>query len=119
MADARAHFQTACAGDLVDVEHVVAVAHAEVDRIERLFGERLEMLPRHRGKRHLFERDGAEFDQLRAEQIAALHLAQIARLDETADEPVGGAAGRAERGAEGTQIAHAGGGGFENREAAQ
>ena len=82
MTDARAHFEAARAGNLVDVEHVVAVAHAEVDRVVRVFGERFEMRTRDGRERHLFERDRAEFDQLRAEQIAALHLAQIARLHE-------------------------------------
>ncbi|VXC41788.1 hypothetical protein BURKHO8Y_210520 [Burkholderia sp. 8Y] len=87
--------------------------------VVRMLRERLKMRTRHRRERHLFERDGAELDQLRPEQIAALHLPQIARLHERTHEPVRGAARRAERRAERPQIACAVGGGFENREAAQ
>ena len=54
-----------------------------------------------------------------SDKPATLNLAQIARLNEAADEAMRGAAGRAERRAEGAQIAHAGGGGFEDRETAQ
>ena len=84
-----------------------------------VLGERFEMRTGDGRERHLFERDRAELDQLRAEQIAALHLPQVARLHERADEAVSGAARRSERGAECAQVAGAVRGGFEDRESAQ
>lgn len=77
------------------------------------------MRARDRRERHLLERDRAKLDQLRAEQIAALHLAQIARLHEAADETVRRAARRAERGADRAHVARAARDRLENREPAQ
>jgi len=115
----RAHFEAARAGNLVDIKHVVAVAHAEVNGVVRVFGKHLQMRTRYRGERHLFERDGAEFDQLGAEQITAADLAKIARLHQRAHQTMRRAASRAERCANAAQIARAAGCGFKNREAAQ
>ncbi|MNU46150.1 hypothetical protein D3C71_350060 [compost metagenome] len=116
---ARTHLQAFFARDLLQVKHLVVVAHGQVDGVARQIGQAVQIGARQGRHREGLARLETQFDQLRPQHIThARQGAQIAFLHQATGQPVRGAARHADARADLFQVARAVGHGLHDGQAA-